>query len=285
MNFEQITPWEEFKEKQYTVLPVQKDWQKWPAGLYEFYKDPEKNPLPTPTGKLEFWSESLENAFPNDEERPGIPKWIEKGITHDERISSYRARVYPLLVMSNHGRWRTHAQARRHPLDQGDGHRQDQGLGRLLVRTVLDAHERSREEGHQERRHRHGLQRARQRAVRRPGVGAHHAGRASRSTTAPAPTSSTTTSRLDRGGAINVIAPKGLTSKHAGGQATSGYLAEVERVSMAQMEEWRTKYPEAFARDYDPASGLRFNSWVNGGEVVMAKKVFVIDISQVQRLP
>jgi trimethylamine-N-oxide reductase (cytochrome c) len=70
---------------------------------------------------------------------------------------------------------------------------------------------------------------------------------------------------LDRGGAINVISPKGLTSKHAGGQATSGYLANVERVSMAQMEEWRTKYPEAFARDYDPASGLRFNSWIKEG--------------------
>jgi hypothetical protein len=70
---------------------------------------------------------------------------------------------------------------------------------------------------------------------------------------------------LDRGGAINVIAPDGLTSKHAAGQATSGYLAEVERVSMAQMEEWREKYPEAFAREYDPASGLRFNSWVEKG--------------------
>ncbi len=70
---------------------------------------------------------------------------------------------------------------------------------------------------------------------------------------------------LDRGGAINAIAPDGLTSKHAAGQATSGYLAEVERVSMAQMEEWMTKYPEAFAREYDPASGLRFNSWVEKG--------------------
>jgi trimethylamine-N-oxide reductase (cytochrome c) len=62
-----------------------------------------------------------------------------------------------------------------------------------------------------------------------------------------------------------VIAPDGLCSKHAAGQATSGYLAEVERVSMAQMEEWREKYPEAFAREYDPASGLRFNSWVEKG--------------------
>jgi anaerobic selenocysteine-containing dehydrogenase len=70
---------------------------------------------------------------------------------------------------------------------------------------------------------------------------------------------------LDRGGAINCIAPEGLTSKHAAGQATSGYLAEVERVTMAQMEEWMRDYPEAFAREYDPASGLRFNGWVEEG--------------------
>jgi len=68
--------------------------------------------------------------------------------------------------------------------------------------------------------------------------------------------------KIDRGGAINVVAPKGLTSKHAGGQATSGYLAEVERLSMAEMDEWKTKYPEAFARDYDPASGLNMNGWI-----------------------
>jgi trimethylamine-N-oxide reductase (cytochrome c) len=47
--------------------------------------------------------------------------------------------------------------------------------------------------------------------------------------------------------------------------ATSGYLAEVEKVTMAQMEEWRNKYPEAFERDYEPASGLRFNAWIEGG--------------------
>jgi len=73
-------------------------------------------------------------------------------------------------------------------------------------------------------------------------------------------------SRLDRGGAINTIAPEGLVCKHAAGQATSGFLAEVERVSMAMMEEWKTKYPEAFSREYDPASGLRFNAWVEGGK-------------------
>jgi len=28
------------------------------------------------------------------------------------------------------------------------------------------------------------------------------------------------------------------------------------------MEEWKSKYPEAFAREYSQASGLCFNAWV-----------------------
>ena len=71
--------------------------------------------------------------------------------------------------------------------------------------------------------------------------------------------------KLDRGGAINLISPYNIISKNCAGMATSGYLVEVEKVSMAQMEEWRKQYPEAFEREYDPASGLRFNAWVEGG--------------------
>ncbi|GAH20393.1 unnamed protein product, partial [marine sediment metagenome] len=70
---------------------------------------------------------------------------------------------------------------------------------------------------------------------------------------------------LDRGGAIDLISPDGLTSKNCVGMATSGYLVEVEKVSMAQMEQWQQQYPEAFEKEYDPASGLRFNAWVEGG--------------------
>jgi anaerobic selenocysteine-containing dehydrogenase len=72
--------------------------------------------------------------------------------------------------------------------------------------------------------------------------------------------------KLDRGGAINLISPEGITSKNSAGMATSGYLVEVEKVSMAQMEEWREQYPDAFEREYDPASGLRFNAWIEGGK-------------------
>ena len=69
--------------------------------------------------------------------------------------------------------------------------------------------------------------------------------------------------KLDRGGIINTITPDGTTSMHCTGQATSGYLVEIEKVTMEQMGSWMNEYPEAFRRDYDPASGLQFNGWVD----------------------
>ena len=60
---------------------------------------------------------------------------------------------------------------------------------------------------------------------------------------------------LDRGGAINTICPHNVTSKNAVGHVVSGFLVEVER---ADLDELRKKYPEAFNRPYDRASGLKF---------------------------
>ena len=74
---------------------------------------------------------------------------------------------------------------------------------------------------------------------------------------------------VDRGGAINTIAPNGITSRNAVGQATSGYLVDVQKVTERDYQEWRAKDPEAFddafSRDYDPGCGQRFNGWVVGG--------------------
>jgi trimethylamine-N-oxide reductase (cytochrome c) len=74
-----------------------------------FYEEPEKHPLQTPSGKIEICSQNLSRYFPDDKERPPVPHWIEKGDSHDERISGERAKKYPLLIISNHGRWRVHA--------------------------------------------------------------------------------------------------------------------------------------------------------------------------------
>src|SRR5208283_3973531 len=47
--------WDEFKQKKYFVYPVAKDWEKDVSAWRKFYEDPEKYPLPTPTGKLEIY--------------------------------------------------------------------------------------------------------------------------------------------------------------------------------------------------------------------------------------
>ncbi len=103
---------DDFHKKDIFVLPCDPDIQDFalhPPGHYLFAVDPENNPLPTPTGKLEFTSTKIKEHFPNDEERPPYPKWVEKSDLHDERLSSERAKKYPLLCVSNHGRWRFHA--------------------------------------------------------------------------------------------------------------------------------------------------------------------------------
>ena len=262
MGFDQHVSWEEFEEKGYWVIPVDPDWENRPAGLFDFYADPVANPLPTPTGKLEFYSESLARAFPDDTERPPMPRWIEKSITHDERISSRRAAVYPLLVMSNHGRWRVHAQCdditwtREAPTCKVKGF--DGYMYEPCWMNPADAEARGIKHGDIVKvfNERGGVLCGAlvfQRIM--PGViSIDHGARAD----------FIIPCKLDRGGAINTITPAGLTSKHAAGQATSGFLAEVQKVTGADMEEWREKYPAAFAREYDPASGLRFNAWVDG---------------------
>jgi trimethylamine-N-oxide reductase (cytochrome c) len=107
---EEKMSWEEFQQKKMYVIPIKEESQHLPAGLFNFYMDPENNPLTTPTGLLEYSSSDIEKYMPDDPERPPVPHWIEKSESHDERLSSERAKKYPLLCMSNHGRWRVHAQ-------------------------------------------------------------------------------------------------------------------------------------------------------------------------------
>ena len=102
--------WEELNEKGYYVIPPDPDWEKIPAGLIEFYEDPVKHPLSTPTGKLEFYSTGLAEHFPDDDERPPVPHWVAQGESHQETIGTERSKKYPLLVMSNHPRWGVHSQ-------------------------------------------------------------------------------------------------------------------------------------------------------------------------------
>jgi anaerobic selenocysteine-containing dehydrogenase len=232
--------------------------------MKEFYEDPDNHPLKTPSGKIEFYSQNLARHFPDDEERPPVPHWIEKGISHDERVSSSRARKYPLLMMSNHGRWRVHAQAddvswtREAPtckVNGPDGYKYEP-----LWINPADASSRGIENGDilkilNERGTVLGGAFVTERMM--PGVvymdhGARY--------------DPIIPGELDRGGAINTITPHNTTSKNATGMVVSSFLVEVVSVSGEEMRKWRKEYPAAFNRKYDPASGLRFNAWVERNE-------------------
>jgi molybdopterin guanine dinucleotide-containing S/N-oxide reductase-like protein len=262
---DQIT-WKDFWDKKCFIYPVARDWENDPPGFRRFYEDPEHNKLQTPSGKLEFYSARLAKYFPDDKERPPYPQWIERGLTHDERISSERAAMFPLLVISNHGRWRTHAQGdditwTRETLT-GKVLGPDNYRYEPVWLNPKDAARRGIKDGDivkvfNER----GVVLCGARVWERmsPGVayidhGARH---------------DPIIDNVDRGGAINTISPNGIVSKNACGQATSGYLVDVQKVTEKDYQEWRAQDPvafdAAFKREYDPASGLRFNAWVEGG--------------------
>jgi trimethylamine-N-oxide reductase (cytochrome c) len=262
LGFGDYISYDEFEEKGYYVLPVADDWEDDVAGLYDFYKDPVKNPLPTPSGKLEFYAERIAKHFPDDKERGPYPKWIERSETHDERISSERAKLYPLLLMSNHGRWRVHAQcdditwtreAYTGKVLGFDGYKYEP-----CWINPNDAKARGIKDGDivkvfNER----GAVLCGARVFERvmPGVvSVDHGARAD----------AIIPGKLDRGGAINCVTPAGLTSKNCAGQATSGFLVNIEKVTPEQMGKWMNDYPDAFNREYDPDSGLRFDAWVEG---------------------
>jgi trimethylamine-N-oxide reductase (cytochrome c) len=259
-NVQDMVDYKEFQKKGYFVIPTDPDWRKTPVGLSEFCEDPDKHPLKTPSGKLEFYSQNLAKHFPDDDERPPVPHWIEKGESHDERITSERAKKYPLLMMSNHGRWRVHAQCDDIPWTREaptckvkgpDGYNYEP-----LWMNPADAFARGIENGdvikvYNERGAVMGGAYVTERLM--PGVAYMDHG---------ARYDPIVPGELDRGGAINTITPHNKTSRNATGMVVSSFLVEVERVNL---DDLRKRYPEAFNRRYDPASGLRFDARVEEG--------------------
>jgi len=258
-GIQDMITYEEFEKKGYFVIPTDPEWKKRPTGMIEFHDDPDNHPLKTPSGKIEFYAQGLAKHFPDDKERPPVPHWIEKGESHDERLSSERAKKYPLLIMSNHGRWRVHAQCddiswtREAPtckVKGPDGYNYEP-----LWMNPADASARRIRNGdvvkvYNERGAVLGGAYVTERMM--PGVvymdhGARY--------------DPIVPGELDRGGAINTITPHNITSKKATGMVVSSFLVEVET---ANLEELRKKYPEAFKRPYNADAGLRMERVLAG---------------------
>jgi len=257
---EEKMSWEEFCERKIFVVPCYKDALDIPPGLRNFYEDPKNNPLTTPTGLMEYTSTAIERHMPDDPERPPIPKWVEKSETHDERLSGDRARKYSLLCMSNHGRWRMHAQC-------------DDIIWNREVETMkIRAND-----GYQyEPAWLHPVE-AVKRGIKHGDIVKVFNERGTVLCAAyiterlmpnvcyvdhGARLDSIIPGELDRGGAINLITPTGMTGKHSTGMATSGFLVEVAKVTNEEMESWKKNYPDSFARKLDYATGVCLDGWL-----------------------
>lgn len=261
---EEKLSWDAFKKKKIFVIPCRADMEDIPAGLYNFHRDPKNHPLTTPTGLLEYSSTDIEKYMADDPERPPVPKWIEKSESHDERLSSKRTKKYPYLCMSNHGRWRMHAQcddiiwtreietmkirakdgyqyepmwinpetAERESIVHGDIVKIFNERGTVLCAAYVT-----------------------ERLI--PGViYVDHGARLD----------PIIPGVLDRGGCINCITPSAMTSKNSTGMAVSGFLVGVKKVSDSEMQGWMRQYPEAFSRANDYAAGVCLDGWLNKEE-------------------
>jgi molybdopterin guanine dinucleotide-containing S/N-oxide reductase-like protein len=250
-GIENQVSFEEFKKKGFYVVPTNPEWKKYPVGMAGFNSDPDKYPLQTPSGKLEIFSESLAKNFPGDKERPPVPHWICHGETHQESLLDARSKKYPLLVISNHGRWRVHAQhddvtwlreIETCKIKGPDGY----AYQPVWINPV-DAEKRGIKHGDivkifNERGVVLAAAYVTDRIVQ-DAISIDHGARYD----------PIVPGELDRGGAINTITPHNTTSKNATGMVVGGFLAEVELINLADFAQ---KYPSPFKQPYDAGAGL-----------------------------
>ncbi|MCL1829765.1 MAG: molybdopterin-dependent oxidoreductase, partial [Oscillospiraceae bacterium] len=264
-NVTDLCGYEEFEKKEIVLVPPDPDIQiKVKPGLREFYEDPKKMPLKTPTGLLEFTSTELSEYFPDDKERPPYPKWIENSELHDERLSSPRAEKYPLLCVSNHGRWRMHSQCDditwTREVDTMKIRAKDGYLYEPCWIHTSTANKRGIRYGDivkvfNER----GTVLAAAYVTERLIPGACYMDHGARFDPIDA-------EKLDRGGAINLITPTAITSKNATGMVVSGFLVDVQKVTDEEIKLWKRDHPEAYARKTDEAAGVCREGWlINSG--------------------
>jgi trimethylamine-N-oxide reductase (cytochrome c) len=236
---------EEWKNKGYWLLPVDPQWKKHKPYLSLFYQDAESFPLKTPSGKIEIYSERLAKHFTNDKERPPLPHWIPYGETWHESLLHPRAKDYPFLLISNHPRWRMHAQlndvAWFHEIPTCKVSGPDGYLYEPVWINRLDAQRLGIKHGnvvmvYNERGTVLGGAYLTERII--PGTVYMEHGASVDLISLD--------DKIDRGGAINLIAPK-EEGKTAALMVVSGYLVNVKK---ADLEELKKRYPKAFERAY-----------------------------------
>jgi trimethylamine-N-oxide reductase (cytochrome c) len=261
--------WDQFKEKGFLALPYNPEWQKGleaKPGARGFYEDPVANPLKTPTGLLEYESTFLKENFPDDEERPPVPHWIPEGETHQDNPLGERVRTLLCQLITADGEFTPSTMIfllREIPTCK------IKGIDGYMYEPIWihpsEAEKRGIKQGdiigmYNER----GMVLGGAYVTERVGPGVAYQDHGARVDYITADPNGPQSEYIDRGGANNLICPEKILSRNCGGQVGSGFLVEVKKVDIFELQ---AKYPAAFAREYDPATGLLFSSWVEGGEL------------------
>jgi trimethylamine-N-oxide reductase (cytochrome c) len=248
-----------FQANGYYVMATDPNWAdttKYPTGISEFVST--ATGLETPSGMIEFYSIGLAENFPTDTERPPVPHYIAMGPTHDESIFAPKAAQYPLLAVSDHPKWRVHAQMddiswlREIPtckIRGPDGYQYEP----IWINPV-DAASRGISQGdivmmYNDRGSVLGGAYVTERMMQ-GSVSQVHGSRYD----------PINPGQIDRGGSNNTIGPGHGLSQNAPGECCSAFLVQIEKADMASL---MAQYPNAFARVYDAATGSDYDSWVN----------------------
>ena len=249
--------YEDFMEKGYYAAPTMDGWEKLPRGWENFCKDPENHRLQTPSGKVEFYSLGLAEHFPDDDERPVVPHVILYGKRHQESLLCDRAKEYPFLIVSNHPRWRLHANMDDMPWTREIPTCKVKGPDGYMYEPVwinpIDAEKKGIESGDvvkvfNDRGWVLGGAIVTER-IRPQVVYQDHGARLDPIEPGVS----------DRGGANNLIAPTKTTSQNAAGEVTSGFLVDIEKVDVFELAK---QYPEAFSRPYHADEGVDITTWM-----------------------
>jgi anaerobic selenocysteine-containing dehydrogenase len=95
---------EDFKKKGYYVWPAPKDYK--PNKQFSgFYADPEANPVPSPSGKIEIFSTIAWDKYGYNAEIPPVPHYIPE---KEGRENTELRKKYPLQQLMAHPKFRFH---------------------------------------------------------------------------------------------------------------------------------------------------------------------------------
>lgn len=242
--------YEEWMEKGYYVVPTAKDWENDRCHLRGWYEDAESERLSTPTGKIEFYSTALAEHYPDDVERPPVPHFVPYGESHQESMLHPRSKEYPFLLITNHPRWRVHAnnddntwcrEIETCKVVGPDGYAYEPLWVNPQDAVRMNLHDGDIVKMFNERGAVLGGVRLSERVI--PGALYQDHG---------ARVDNIVVGEFDRAGANNLICPSNTTSKNAPGEVTNSFLVNIEKVDVFALAE---QYPEAFSKPYDQATG------------------------------